>query len=116
MIALTSQTGSQSWAPIVFAEKPDSDLNIFSTRTTRTATLDGSATIYHGGFCHGDRVLKIRSTIDEDTADALKEMIEDDTIIIVGFSGGLFSCAVDDMNVDGGELVLSIIIKEKISA
>lgn len=116
MIALTSQSSAQTWAPVVFSESPDSDLFLLSTRTSRTATLDGGVTVYHGGFAHGDRSPRIRADIDEGVADNLKEMIEEDTIIIVGFSGGLFSCAVERMSIDGGQLDLSLIIKEKLSA
>lgn len=100
---------------VVIYENLDSDLSTMTARVTRSQTLDGGAVITHSGVSHGDRTLRIRAKLDEADAATLTAIHEDETLLYLSAPDGFFSGAIESLKIDGGDLTLSFLIKEKLS-
>lgn len=115
MIGISTTTGNSDGAVIIY-EKPDSETENYPARVQRHATLDGGAVITHLGFAHGDRTLRVQADITETTAERLKNIHQTETSINISIKDGFFSGAIDDLNINGGQLDMTILIESKLSS
>lgn len=93
-----------------------SKLGLFSRRVTRTATLDGGVVISDSGFSHGDRTLTIVVVnVDQGLEAALKNLTENNTLIHLAMADGFYLVALKSALPRNGELVLTALVKEKLT-
>lgn len=115
MIGISTTTGNTAGAVVIY-EKPDSETENYPARVQRHATLDGGAVITHLGFAHGDRTLRIQADITEADAEILKNIHQTETSVNISIKDGFFSGAIDELNVRGGRLDMTILIESKLSS
>jgi hypothetical protein len=96
-------------------EKKQSSVYDGQARVTRSGTLDGGTVIDHMGFADGDRKpIRAKVSLSESDEAILKSMFENETLIHVATRGGFYSGAISSLKGDGGEIEISILIKEKV--
>jgi hypothetical protein len=98
---------------IVIAEDPASSLEDSEARITRTDTLDGGTVVDHRGFFDGDRTFEIEANLSESDTAALKALFEDQTFLNMSCRLGVFEVAIRRLRADGGQIQMTILIKEK---
>ncbi len=114
MIGISTLTVNIAGA-LVIEELPASRLRELSTRVSRVATLDGSAVITHSGFSHADRTWSIKAAISEAQEAQLREIHETETLLYFASAEGFFSGVIERLTTDNGELIMSVLIQEKIA-
>ena len=111
MISITTQVAS-SYA-VVLQEDPDgSTLDRFSRRVSRRATLDGGSAVNDSGYSDTDRTLIVEAEITAAQKVTLEYMIKTYSRLNVASKTGFFSCAPEDMDVDNGQLRLTLLVAE----
>jgi hypothetical protein len=100
-----------------FEENADKS-NIYdaSARVSRTATLDGGVAITHSGMVHGDRTILAYAFVDSATEATLKSIHETDTLVYLSCKEGYFSGVIERLVIQGGEMNMTFLAKEKLSA
>lgn len=113
MISLSKTTQSTSdSAALIIKEKPNSKIRDGVARVSRSATLDGGATIEHLGFADGDRRLEIAAQLSKADSDILWSIFTNETFINISTIDGFFYGSIDRLNVDSGKIQLTILIEE----
>ncbi len=102
-------------SPAEFEALPESSLQEISRRVTRTQTLDLGVAIVDNGFSHGDRTLKIRAQVDEETAGLLFYLTTTYSLLTVSLPEGVFSGVVQNFTNDDGDIALSVLVEECLS-
>jgi len=97
-------------------EDRTSELKAMTARVTRTKTLDGGVAIVHSGFSHGDRTLNIKAECSQDQADALEAIFRQETLVYISTRDGFYSGAISYLSTENGELAMTVLLKEKLSA
>ena len=115
MISISMVTADTAGS-IVIKENPDSGYRGGPARVTRTANLDGTTTINHGGVQDGDRTFSVRGNLTLAESDAIWYIFKNSTTVTVCTSEGAYRGAIELLEVDGGNLDMSVLIKEKASA
>ena len=117
-IGLSTITASQYYGAVLLRANPgESRLREFPARVTRTATLDGGAVIYHGGYSDGDRTVDVQA-VDMTTGEVaiLENMAQNQTLLTLALGGDCFSGAISNLQTDNGNVSFTFLIKEKVSA
>ena len=113
MISLSKVISDRTYGNVIFNEISGTDIDSMTARITRTATLDGGVYINHSGVSHGDRNLKIKARINSAQHIIVKNMIENETMIIVSTKEGVFLSAIQYLTINNGVLELTIFVKSK---
>ena len=89
----------------------DTRLEEATRRITRTATLDGSASIYDGGYSAADRILVVgASPFTEAMLERAKYLMENYPRVIVTCIAGGFECSFETYSVDENSLTLRFLV------
>ena len=89
----------------------DTVLEDSTRRITRTATLDGGASIYDGGYSAADRILTVGATpFTEAMLERVKYLIRNYPRVIVTCVAGGFECAFETYTVDATTLTLRFLV------
>lgn len=115
MIGISTITQNAS-GNIILSEKPQSELTNKTARVTRAATLDGGSVITHSGYSDGDLTLRIKAEITEAEKTIINEMFEFESLIHVAAASGFYSGAIERFYANDGNMEMTILIKEKLSA
>ena len=109
MISITSQVSSTY--VVKFKELSDSEIEKFTRRVSRVATLDGGSVVTDSGFSDTDRTLKIKARITEDQQSDLEYMQENYALWNVVAKNEYFSCSPQRMKCDNGKLELTLLVE-----
>lgn len=118
MIILTSRLFDAAYSPVILFESPaDSRIRDVERRIARSATLDGGAVIFDGGFSDGDRTieLQLRGPTEAQAA-AVLALIEADGLQRLATQDGVFEGALDRVNLSAGALYARFLVQTKLSA
>lgn len=94
----------------------DAVLHEGQRRGTRTRTLDGGVVITDGGFAHGDRTFRISVAHADALHGALWLLFQNANRIVVTTGEGAFLATLREMTAAGGEINLTIWVREILSA
>lgn len=92
------------------------DLNLIR-RVTRTATLDGGATFTDTGYSDADRTIEVtqeRATRDE--YEKLRFLMKNFELLILCQDDGAYLGAMSQLLVEGGDVTVVFLVREKKSA
>ena len=85
-------------------------------RVTRTATLDGSAVVYDGGFSHADRILTVGiRAFREAQLNQAKRLFQSYQQLTVSSIEGIFLCAAESYTVKETTLTLRFLILQDLT-
>lgn len=116
MISISTPTYDLDGAR-VFSRVQQTDLTGIGRRVTRTATLDCSVVIYDGGYCDGDRTIKIiqSNPTDEDVSFATY-ITRYYSLVCVSCEDGCFVACPESMglNRSTGDLEITLLVKERL--
>ena len=85
-------------------------------RVTRTATLDGSAVVYDGGFAHADRVLTVAiRAFTENQLNQAKRLFQSYQQLTVSSVEGIFLCAAESYTVKDTTLTLRFLVLQDLT-
>ncbi|MFA5453482.1 MAG: hypothetical protein WC248_07905 [Candidatus Methanomethylophilaceae archaeon] len=99
---------------IIIEPKGNSSLQSATRRVSRTKTLDGGVCITDSGYSYGDRTLDIRTNITKDIYDKIDNIFKNHALLYVSTNEGFFSAAIESLNYDSGEAILSVLVKERL--
>ena len=117
MIGLSSL--EYSLTGTVLLERADAKSRLWdrNRRVTRTATLDGSAILTDIGYSDTDRTLTIvEPKVSEAIVTLVAALQEDYATILVVTREGAFRGAIKTMGVQDGDLTITFLVIEKLSA
>ena len=104
------------WGSIVLDIKPESDLSTLSRRVTRTATLDGGATIEDLGYCAADSTLNIQILIrNPDDEGRLLRLIKLYPTLTLATRYGAFRGVVDYYHPQAGGASLRFLVHRQLN-
>ena len=99
---------------LMIHELPTADLSTLTRRANRVATLDGGAVINDTGHSPADRTFtvrwRLRHRAEQDRAQHLLRMHR---YLYVSSREGLFTALPQQLSVQNGEAVLTLLIQEK---
>ena len=102
---------------VVLAIEPDSDLSTISRRVTRTATLDGGATIEDLGYCAGDQTLNLQVRIRSPEEESrLLRLIRLYPILNLSTQYGAYRGVVDLYTPSPGKSTLRFLVQSQLDA
>ncbi|MGD8387321.1 MAG: hypothetical protein PVG49_09260 [Desulfobacteraceae bacterium] len=100
MITLTT-AGSHPNAPLQIDPGPNTDLGTVTVRVSRSATLDGGASITHLGCSAGDRTMRVEwPEITDDEREILRSWIRTQTRFVLTCREGAFLGSIEKARVD----------------
>ena len=111
MITISKLTADVNGS-VLFNEKADSDLEKYTARVRRTATLDGGAEIDHLGYAAGDLTFDIRASVTNAQEAALKSIFKNETLVNISTRAGFFKGAISALNAKKGEIKMTFEVKE----
>ena len=89
----------------------ESEFNDLPARVSRAANLDGTATISHQGFSHGDRTFYIRKKPISKTLESdLQYLQKNETTLRLANSEGVFYGSIEQLSTNNGELNLTFLV------
>ena len=99
----------------MFPQHPPSMMNNrkVSRRLTRTATLDGGATIYDTGYSAAARTLTLVTDISY--LDWMERIVKTYSLVLVSTEEGLFKGAPRSSRIRNGRVEIDILVKEAIT-
>ena len=109
MISITPQVSSTY--VVKFKEDYKSKIRRFSRRVSRVATLDGGSVVTDSGYSDTDRTFIVTAQITETQRDNLEYMQENYSLWNVVAKGEYHSCSPQKMDVDNGELKLTLLVE-----
>jgi len=112
MISISAITQNTSGS-IVINYDLESDIRNNTARISRIATLDGGSTITHSGYSDSDRTLSISGRINKTNSEVLWDLFENETFMLFSINDGLYLGVIQSLDIDNGELSLTILIKNK---
>jgi hypothetical protein len=111
MISIT-KVNAESGTAIVFNENPKSQIRCSESRVSRSPTLDAGAVLDAQGYSVSDRTLKIKASLDQAAAEAIWALYKAELYINIVCNDGYFFGAIERMDIDRGELSMTILVKE----
>ena len=114
MISLTTIEDSEI-EPVVIHNDSESSFKSLRARVNRTATLDGGVVIVSQGTSDGDRTFDVRTRIDAEQETALWDLFTTQSLIHISTDIGFFIGMIESLRTDNGDLVLKLLVKEKLS-
>lgn len=118
MVIFTSRLFDAAYSPLILNElASDSNTRSVERRVARSATLDGGAVIFDGGFSDGDRdlELQLRGPSASDTA-ALLALIQADGLQRCATVDGVFEGSLARVSLRGDTLSARFLVRERLSA
>jgi hypothetical protein len=117
MIGVATVTFDAEGARIFRATRPyEPENRQGSRRVSRTATLDGGVAISDMGYSDGDRDVSIRENkASSDAVAFARRMTEVYQTVTITTDDGAYLAAPRSYRVSGGELIMEMLIIEKIS-
>ena len=88
-----------------------SDLETYTRRVTRYATLDSGAYLDDAGYSDGDRTITVSLRGTEDLFDALVYLIKNYGLMYVFLPDGAFTGAIASVDPNDGNITVSVLIK-----
>ena len=87
-------------------------------RTTRTKTLDGSVSIYDGGYADGDRTFTVVAANPTDAQiTRARQLNQENTSVIISAKDGIYSGVVSTTNIQSdGSLKLTILVSTRLDS
>jgi len=116
MISISNATANSTYGSVILKNHPKNEHLNGPARVTRTANLDGTVTINHGGVCDGDRTFKAFGTLDKTNTDILWYIYQNSTLVVVSAPDGCYMGVIEYLDLNGGNVDMTILIKERISA
>lgn len=101
---------------MIILENPGSRIDDNSVRVSRTATLDGGCVIDHRGFSDADRQFEIEAELTEAETDKLNDIFTDETFVWVAARHGFYKGVISRLWLNGGQVRMTVLIKEKLSS
>lgn len=102
MISISSKTGSTDG--VVFQEHKDSVLDRREPRISKAKTLDLNVSIDFRGYVKGDWEKNIKAILSDEQAEALKDIIENETYVNLSDRTGFFDGVIARCSIDNGDL------------
>jgi hypothetical protein len=116
MISISAPLFDTSGNVFIRAESPRAELRAIDRRLSRTATLDGGAEIFDGGFSHADRTLIVDvEDLSRDDADNLQRMTRVYALLIVSLVEGVFEAAPENFTERENRVTLRLLVKSILS-
>jgi len=112
MIIGIKKVSQGAGSAVIIKDDSRCEIMISSPRLTRTATLDLGTVIDNQGYAVGDRTLRISSKISESDESKLWDLYKNNLYLLVSTRDGMFFGAVDEINLDRGQLEMTFLIKE----
>lgn len=94
---------------------PTSDLRAADRRMSRRALLDGSVSIYDGGYSDGDRTMTVALRASRTTADRASELMRLYNRVVVSAEDGCYRAALQSVRYDPPVLSLTLWIETRLS-
>ena len=111
MIGL-SKIAQESGGAIIIHKDGRSEIKRAEARVSRTATLDLGTVIDHRGYSHGDRTFRIESEVNDVDADFIWSMFKAELFVNIATSDGFFYGSISAVDIDRGQLTMTLLIKE----
>lgn len=104
------------WLELRTVDRSGSDTAALSRRVTRTATLDGGASVNDAGYSPADRtvLLNLDPTTDADTVEAVRRLLRIYSTLLLSMRDGLFYAAPSTYRVTNGKATLTLLITEAV--
>ena len=96
-------------------DKPNAAREL-TRRVSRTATLDGGATLTDQGFSDGDRTLVLTARVDEATAAATEYLLQHYATVTVSTETGCYLAALSHLTYQDGAVQVTALVQSKLSA
>lgn len=94
----------------------DSENKSGARRVSRTATLDGDVLVSDMGYADGDRTIKVREQMASLAAIAFaRYIVEHYQLVVVTTDDGAYTAVPSEYGIDSGDLVMTMLVTEKIS-
>ena len=111
MIGLSKIT-QEAGGAIIIHKDSRSELRRAEVRVSRSKTLDLEAVIDHRGYSHGDRTIRVESEVRDTDADFIWSMFKTELFINIATPDGFFYGCMSALDVDRGQLNMTLLIKE----
>lgn len=105
-------TSQSAGSAVLIRDDSRSEIKRSRPRVNRTATLDLGTVIDNQGYAVGDRTIRIFASVPESDESKLWGLYKDNLFLWISTRDGLFYGAVEEMNIDRGQLELSFLVKE----
>src|SRR5690554_6202436 len=116
MLTLSAPVFDISGSEFLAEIEPDG-LEDFDVRVSRLRTLDGGAVFNEFGFSESDRTLSIRWPVrDREQTENIVRMAKLYPRLLVSFSGGCFTGAVESFSVSDGKAQLIYLVDRRLDA
>ena len=119
MVIFTSRLFDATYSPLILQEnQTESDLRTVTRRVSRTATLDGGVVMDDAGFSDGDRTITVVVASPPESVQAsLVALIEADGLQRITTIDGVFEGSIETITAqDGGDMSITFLVSEKLSA
>lgn len=113
MLSISSITQNESGNVVIDYGLKDSEIRNNAARVSRIATLDGGSTITHSGYSDSDKTWRISGRINQTNSEALWSLFETETFMLFSVPDGLYLGVIENLQIDNGELSMSILINNK---
>jgi len=115
MISISTTTSNVNGS-VIINEFSGSDIYNSTKRGYRAKTLDGGVSLVNSGFADGDMTLRIRARLTKEKEEILKDIHEDETLVVISTKEGCYDGAIQSLKKLHGEINMSILLREKLSA
>lgn len=118
MIGISTQTYDIIGAWLFMNTDHDNDMKNRSggRRVSRTATLDGGATVYDAGYSDGDRTINaVENWASEAAVAFARYIVEHYTSVAVTTEDGAYKAVPSSYQLNNGNLRMELLITEKLS-
>ena len=116
MIGLSKQTSDATNGAIILKQSSDRDQFSASARISHSPTLDGACVLVNSGFSECDRKISVTAKVRKAKEDKIKTFFRNETLVTIAAKDGCYSGAIQRVKIKNGTLVLSLVIKEKLSS
>lgn len=101
---------------LLIGNPENTGLSGLSRRVTRTATLDGEASVADFGFTDADRTLEVRWRASRQEYDSAARMLKTYRSVIVSTASGCFLCSPSEIRADDETTFVILLVERKLSA
>lgn len=120
MIGISTKTYDINGARLFTETDPGKDAanRSGSRRLTRRATLDGGASLCDLGYSHADRIITVvEPQASLESIEYARYICETYSLVIVSTEDGVYEAGPETHDVsDDGELTITLLVKQKLSA
>lgn len=116
MISITKTTLDTAGAIVIKQYKTKSNIQDALARVSKATTLDGGVVVVHSGFADGDRKILIKTRLSETVANTLWDVFKSETFVNLAIIDGVFNAAISKLQIDNGDIRMTVEIESKLSA